>query len=45
LDSDGGFTHIQLSIPDVGGNAQLGAAFYIMLNPRISGITVPSAIA
>lgn len=29
LDSDGGFTHIQLSVADVGGNAQLGCGFYI----------------
>ena len=34
LDVDGGFTHIQLSIPDTGTNAQLGAACYLMLDPR-----------
>jgi len=45
LDSEGGFTHIQLSIPDVGGNAQLGCGFYILLEPRTAGATVPSAIA
>lgn len=31
LDVDGGFTHVQLSVADVGGNAQLGCGFYIML--------------
>lgn len=45
LDADGGFTHVQLSIPDVGGNAQLGCGFYIMLDPRTHGNDVPSAIA
>lgn len=45
LDVDGGFTHIQLSIPDVGGNAQLGCAFYLMLDPRDGGETVPNPIA
>jgi hypothetical protein len=37
LDSEGGFTHVQLQIPDVGAAAQLGAAFYIMLDPRHQG--------
>ena len=45
LDVDGGFTHVQLSIPDVGGNAQLGCAFYIMLDPRYAGESMPSPIA
>ena len=45
LDVDGGFTHVQLSIPDVGGNAQLGCAFYIMLDPRHQGASLPSPIA
>lgn len=45
LDVDNGFTHIQLSIPDTGTNAQLGCAFYIMLDPRSAGDTLPSAIA
>ncbi len=34
LDSDGGFDHVQLSVADVGGNAQLGCAFVLGLNPR-----------
>ena len=45
LDVDNGFTHVQLSIPDVGGNAQLGCAFYIMLDPRHQGASLPSPIA
>lgn len=44
LDSSGGFTHVQLSVPDVGGNAQLGCGFYIMLDPLYGGATTPSAI-
>jgi len=34
LDSDGGFDHVQLSVADVGGNAQLGCAFVLALDPR-----------
>ena len=45
LDSAGGFTHVQLSVADVGGNAQLGCGFYIMLDPVFSGSTLESAIA
>lgn len=44
LDSEGGFCYLQLSIPDTGTNAQLGCGFYVMLNPRVAGATVPSAI-
>jgi hypothetical protein len=44
LDSAGGFTHMQLSVPDVGGNAQLGCGFYIMLDPLYGGVSTPSAI-
>lgn len=44
LDSAGGFTHMQLSVADVGGNAQLGCGFYIMLNPLHAGATLASAI-
>ena len=45
LDVNGGFTHIQLSIADVGGAAQLGCAFYVLCDPRHGGDSVPSAIA
>lgn len=31
LDVDGGFDHIQATVADVGGNAQLGACYYILL--------------
>lgn len=34
LDADGGFTHIQLSVDDVGTNAQLACALYILTEPR-----------
>ena len=40
LDVDGGFDHIQLSVANVGGNAQLGCAFYIM-----DGAAYPQQIA
>lgn len=45
LDVDNGFDFIRLTIPDVGGAAQLGCAFYLMLDPRDAGATMPSAIA
>lgn len=45
LDVDGGFKFVQLSVADVGGNAQLGCGFYLMLDPRDAGATMPSAIA
>ena len=45
LDVNGGFTHVLLSVADVGVNAQLGCAFYLMLDPRQQGKTLPSAIA
>lgn len=45
LDVDNGFTHVQLSIPDTGTNAQLGCGFYLMLDPRHEGASLPSPIA
>ena len=45
LDVTNGFNHVQLSIPDVGANAQLGCGFYLMLDPRHQGETLPSPIA
>ena len=34
LDVDNSFSHVQLSVADVGGNAQLGCGFYLMPDPR-----------
>ena len=34
LDVDGGFDHIRMTVPDVGGAAQLGAGLYILCGPR-----------
>lgn len=47
LDVDNGFDCISISVADVGLNAQLGAAYYILSEPRYSGTpsVVPSAIA
>jgi hypothetical protein len=45
LDVANGFTHVRLKIPDVGGNAQLGGALYLLLNPRYGGADTPSPIA
>lgn len=33
LDVDNGFTHMRLTVADIGANAQLGAAYYILCNP------------
>lgn len=43
LDVANGFTHIQMSVADVGGNAQLGCAFYLGL-PRIAQDIVESSL-
>ena len=45
LDVDNSFSHVQLSVADIGGNAQLGCGFYLMLDPRHASQTPPSAIA
>lgn len=45
LDVDNGFTHIRVEIPDVGTNAQIGDALYILCEPRYASATMPSAIA
>ena len=37
LDVANGFTHVQLTIPDTGANAQLGCGFYLLYNPRYAG--------
>jgi hypothetical protein len=45
LDLDGGFDCFNISIADVGTNAQIGCAFYIMRGARGgSGVGLPSAI-
>lgn len=45
LDVDNGFTFIQLSVADVGTNAQLGCGFYIMLEPRYPQGAIASALS
>lgn len=45
LDVEGGFTHVQLQVPDVGAGAQNGCGFYVMLDPRHAGASLESAIA
>ncbi len=37
LDISGGYDCVQCSVADVGGNAQLGSALYILYGPRIEG--------
>lgn len=44
LDAANGFTHLQLSVADVGTNAQLGCGFYILLGPKYSEEPALSAI-
>ena len=45
LDVDNGFTWVQLSIADVGANAQIGGAIYILNGPRYPQATLATAIA
>lgn len=44
LDVEGGYDCLQLQIPDVGGNAQLGCALYLLHEPRYATDPLPSAI-
>lgn len=44
LDVDNGFDCIRVRVADVGLNAQLGCAFYLLSEPRYGGDPVPSAI-
>jgi hypothetical protein len=44
LDVQNGFDCLQVQIPDIGANAQLGCALYILRNPRYAGAALPSAI-
>lgn len=43
LDTANGFTHIQMSVADVGSNAQLGCVFYLGV-PRIAQEIVESSL-
>lgn len=45
LDVQNGYDWIRLDIADVGGNAQLGCAFAILVNARNSQATMPTPIA
>jgi hypothetical protein len=45
LDINNGFTCVQLVIPDVGGNAQIGTAVYLMMGPRyIAGVALDAKV-
>jgi len=44
LDSDGGYSCIRVSIGDVGSQAQLGCAFYLLHDPRFEKRPPRSAI-
>lgn len=44
LDVDNGFDCVQVSVPDVGTNAQVGSALYLLHDPRYSASPMPSAI-
>lgn len=44
LDIENGFDCIRLSISDVGSNAQLGCALFLLHEPRFASATLPSAI-
>lgn len=44
LDLANGFDCVQLQIPDVGTNAQLGCAFYLLHEPRYGKTPLDSAI-
>ena len=44
LDAANDFDHVQLSVADVGTNAQLGVGFYILYEPRHAAQITPSAL-
>lgn len=44
LDVNNGFDCLQLQIPDVGSNAQLGCALYLLRGARFGAVPLPSAI-
>lgn len=45
LDQANGFDCVQFQIPDVGTNAQIGCALYLLWQPRYGMDPLPSAIA
>ncbi len=45
MDIDNGFVWLRLDVANIGSNAQLGDAFYIMLGARYAQQTPPDAIA
>ena len=45
LDGDNGFHTFRMRVADVGSNAQIGAAFYILGEPRYAQEILPSAIS
>lgn len=46
LDLDGDFSHVQISVADIGTNPQLGCALYLLFEPRYGAkaSSMPSAI-
>lgn len=44
LDVDNGYDCVRVSTADVGSNAQLGAALYLLHEPRYAATPLPSAI-
>jgi hypothetical protein len=44
LDVNGGFSHIQLSIPDVGATSQLAGGLYILFDPRYADDALVSVL-
>ncbi len=44
LDCQNNFDCIQFQVPDVGANAQIGMALYVLRGPRFAGDVLPSAI-
>lgn len=44
LDVNNGFNFIQMSVPKVGTNAQIGSGLYILRGARYGGADLPSAI-
>jgi hypothetical protein len=45
LDVDGGFTHFQLSVPDVGAAAQIGCGFVILDKARYGSSSAANPLA
>lgn len=45
LDVNGGFNYVRMTVPDVGGNAQLGCGFYLLHAARYKQEVNPSAVA